>query len=411
MIKKIFIGLFLLICLTLGTSTIVFASEINYPDNSTINKGLMLYSEQISHNVWTYAHQNFLTHYTVWVSSNSHIRRNNNVFLGTPFTIKGAHNNAVYFPIIADETAKGVLIVVSFEENGRITYLGTITQMLAYELNQLYNLNYTNPIQLAFDNGNIFAQLNNEIILVSSSPWGGEPEWISDNALYNHRHSTNLSIVAPFNKAISDFTLTLPIYVLTDEISEILTDEIMTCNETILDFLFSTTFSNSINTAPFRTEQQFDRPWCGAYATALILRFRTNHTVLPRGYNLMREIFGNVFPYYRLRDKFFRASYVDRVSRSRGFTTIHTGTLTAVNSIRIEIGANRPVYMEANNINLSEAHAWTIRGYTAFSQAVVQSFSVWNPWNRFGYDTMNQLGRIVTVDGRIWQWRSSVLIR
>lgn len=412
MFKKLLTMFLIVLAVMIVMASTVVASDEVHSVESTTNQGLTIYTEQVSDGAWNYAIARFMFYYNSWVISNPDILRGESTFLGMPFTIQGTPANVYYFPVITDGVIIGVFIVgvdvIRTGESGQTIYFGTLTSGLADELNMIRESNYSSPVLLAFDNGNLFIQTSHEIELISPSPWGGEPEWVSYDGLRAFQRGNDLQVVAPLEKAITNFNHPVSAYTATLDYATFLEEEY------IQPFSIP---SNQLNTARFRTEQQGQRPWCSAYAAALIFRFLANNTTNPTAYSLMREVWGpeHSMPYFQLRQFSFHENDVVMVARTRGINASRTGRLTPLGVVN-EINRGRPIYMVGYlqpRPGATGAHAWVIRGFTTHMCPIegisVTSYSVWNPWNMNRYDAMDGASNIIfTVDGRSWQWMRSI---
>jgi len=72
-------------------------------------------------------------------------------------------------------------------------------------------------------------------------------------------------------------------------------------------------------------------------------------------------------------------------------------------TIRVEIDADRPIYIVVTKIGGSSSHAMVLRGYEQDNSL----YSYWNPWNDF-YESVSISYFTVNLNGSNYEWTHTI---
>ncbi len=274
--------------------------------------------------------------------------------LGTPFTIANSESESpvYYFPIInREKTIATFRVYLDLEctlDSGVSTYTGILSPFLAEELNALSERELSAPVLIYADNGNIRVKVGNscETIIPSNDASVPNSTLTVDSVAQLHTVNPSMAIdtrefVQP--RASSQAALTLSII-----------------------------------------ETQGNDSWCGAYSTAIILRYLLGSSTTPTARTLMEYVHGEDVE----NSDAFSVPNTLAAGVRYGFSPTEVIRPLSATEVFAQIDACKPIYVNArrydSSVSMYKYHAIVVRGYNR----VYDTFSIWNPWHSY-YETMD----------------------
>lgn len=138
-------------------------------------------------------------------------------------------------------------------------------------------------------------------------------------------------------------------------------------------------------------ETQGSEPWCMAYVTASIMRYKTNSSVDTISARSVMEWAYPDLSYSELCETALSTSKADDFANTYNIDPVYTASTRSYSQIVSEIKADNPVAFICDNLNTGakKSHAFVCRGYNDNNGN--SFYSIWNPW----YD---EFERIYTSD-------------
>lgn len=371
-ISKKLVSILLSFIIVLSCSTLAFATDAN--DIANNDHSMQLFSECCPTEAMNYA-QNAFPRLLQCANESGCISTTRGAFLGTPFTISFSEssNPVYYFPIICNNSFVGTFRVYleSTQDlnSASPAYTGIVSPFLGNELNYLAaHYSSFGSILIYSDNGNIMAKVGNSSLLLSRNK--------EEDSTYGSQEIIS-----------TDSLITISPYIPTTQTIHI--SEPMRPSASYL--------SLSI------IETQDGNNWCGAYSTAIILRYLEGSTTSPTASGLMSLV-------YRRPSASDTFSINNTCSVAQMYGYDPTYVVSTLNSTIVfgQIEDGKPIYVNARRYDSTEEeykyHAIVIRGYSRNDDA----YSIWNPWNEY-YETMDMITKeYVASTTRTYTWYSSV---
>lgn len=340
------------------------ATELVAAEDETETPQLVVYSENCPSAAEAYAVNHYETFLYASIESGA-FSVGQSVSLGTPFTIASPQSDTdvYYFPIISDE-----IVVATFRvylDETEQEYTGIMSAYLAAELNELSSATTNEtPAMLFMDNGNLMVRIGEESTLLLPSPLDPDTsELLYTNEMTAFTQNTNTVAVL---------------------------DRTATVHELVVPFSTSKYLNLSI------IETQGANNWCGAYSTAIILRYLMGSSSSPTAQGLMELA-------YRRPTSQDTFGIDNTLSVSRLYGYYPRFEYNPINAIA-EIDADKPVYVYSKITTGDLYHAYVIRGYNMSGNV----YYIWNPWNSF-YETMDMhTNKYVANSTYTFHWEGSV---
>ena len=355
---------------------------------------LKLYSEICTPDIEAYATNEYMR-FLVAASDNGSLDVPDVVSLGTPFTIAFSQSDTdvYYFPILADGSVIATFRVyidriLSRNGNGNV-YVGTLSPYFAKELNDLSENEQTSPVLIFADGRKIMAYENNQIISLMTYGFDDEEIVISQNQ--NSRSSIEDTAISRSMSELIDYMRYAPILSPFEEIAS-------------LDFIaFQSEFPATratVNLSLSIIETQGAVNWCGAYATAIIIRYLNDSSTAPTALGLMELVYRRP-----VASDSFSTANTTTVASFYGYSPTLVSSSIGSQTAFGEIGAGRPIYWIGDDkSNPSSRHAMVIRGYNT----TTDTYSIWNPWYSY-YETMDMITKTyVTGSSRTYAWTATM---
>lgn len=127
-------------------------------------------------------------------------------------------------------------------------------------------------------------------------------------------------------------------------------------------------------------ETQGSLPWCMAYVTASIMRYKTNLGIDEISAQSVMEWAHPTLSQTELEDEGLDTAEADAFANTYNIDPVHTSSRRTYAQIVNEIKADNPVAFICDNLNTGakRTHAFVCRGYNDNSGNPY--YSVWNPW-------------------------------
>lgn len=359
MFRKILV-LVLSAIMTLGIGSTVFASE---GENNTINTNssmsqneLHLSTSVVPEAVIDYAINNVYNY--LIARSDVDTLDLNSISMGSPFTMtkeNSTDDNLYYFPIFLNDTIAYTFRVYMSENS---EYVGILSPYMAKELNSYINrTDIMNPLSIYIDNGFIMAVQSGLVEILEEDHLNREPiNIVPANTL---QANTVIDILEPIQFVITP----------------------------------TTRASASHNLTLDMKEKQGSKPWCAAYASSSILRYKgAGSSVTAEA--MMKATFPNSS---NLDNESISRSQIVTYAKGKGYknTTESSSTLTNT-AVVSEIYTNStPIYAgcAGKGDYVKQRHALVICGYNNTSS----TYTVWNPWYDYT-ETMSQSTKNYSVN-------------
>lgn len=138
-------------------------------------------------------------------------------------------------------------------------------------------------------------------------------------------------------------------------------------------------------------ETQGSEPWCMAYVTASIMRYKTGKGIDTISARSVMEWAYPDLSYTDLKEKALSTSKADDFANTYNIDPVYTASTRSYSQIVNEIKAGNPVAFICDNLKTGakKSHAFVCRGYNDNNGN--SFYSIWNPW----YD---EFERIYTSD-------------
>lgn len=366
----------LILVVATGLLTTGFAGGgVQNIDSETLAPELILYSEECPAGVKEYATEAYIRLVQGAVESGSLVL-SGDVSLGSPFTIYGSESNSTvyYFPIINNNSVVATFRVYMDEvqteasESNSPIYTGILSKHLADELNTLQaETTQETPVLIYADNGNIMVRIGNKCNLLVPASSGDLPESIETGVGEAEENLQTISVYNALN---------------TTQVSAIqtLSDTAAVLNLSII-------------------ETQHNNSWCGAYATATIIRYLRGSSTSPKAQDLM-EMFYDV----PCSSDSLSIDDVLEVGESYGYSPVFVNSTLNSTQVFNQIDAKKPIYASLRRYVDAEVgyayHAVVLCGYNKRTD----TYSIWNPWDD-GYETMDMTSKqYVASSTRTYTW-------
>ncbi len=301
------------------------------------------------------------------------------ISVGDGFTIFDEHgNDGVYtFPVYDDEEL--ILVFSVWEDNG--VFRGSLSRGITKELRVLLSRN-------DFE-GHLF-YLKRKLVAVTTK---GEEIQLSSIDESITRKTGNSS----YNFSKSNIVLPSGTFV---DISPIKTkginiEENMGSKRYISDIYLNTRIN----------ETQSGVPWCSAFATSMVMRYKS---LIPNDTSAEDIMLAtHPYPYSEdLENQVLHYSEIIAYANEKGsYPSIKFYKLPD-SYVMERIRYNGPVYISGPELNVDNPpyHAFVIRGFSSLNE----TYSIWNPWNNF-YISMDQgVTTIPTGYSRKFKWTRTI---
>ena len=289
--------------------------------------------------------------------------------LGAPFTIFAEVPEVYYFPIISNGAVVATYRI--FEDTATGVYTGILSRYLAKELNALSETadslaasKSENTVFLYNDKGNIMAQINGSVKMLSPDPLGNLPELASfDIRGYEVQKVKPLNPTKTIDTALSIQRVPNSYYITTTSI----------------------------------IEKQGNNSWCGAYVAAYCIRAVQGYSTAPTAATMMSLAYSS----YTTGTSFTRADAVKVAKNTYSLNPTWVTSSLSVSTVHNQISSDKPIYMFIENTGGN--HAAALRGYNA----VNDTYSIWNPWSDY-YETISSMSTTFNSQGYSYTWTQSV---
>ena len=343
--KKIFSVLFAFIML-MATSVPAFASSV-YPSSNSF----YVSSEDVPTKVTTHL-QNSIAGIT------NDLYDANAIKAGTPFKVYNSTYDLYYSIIYCGGEIVGTYRM--FESDDHYTGIFSQNQEIINNLEEISSLTSENSPAtiMAGEYDDLYALIDSNPYTIQSDPAGNvtseQRQFV--NGLNNTSKTIDASTEIPLNKSLS--TRSSPSY----KFLQIGWDE-----------------------------TQGSEPWCMAYVTASIMRYKTNSSVDTISARSVMEWAYPDLSYSELCETALSTSKADDFANTYNIDPVYTASTRSYSQIVSEIKADNPVAFICDNLNTGakKSHAFVCRGYNDNNGN--SFYSIWNPW----YD---EFERIYTSD-------------
>lgn len=169
-------------------------------------------------------------------------------------------------------------------------------------------------------------------------------------------------------------------YVITEEVPQQVIEHV---NDEI-DFIHSNDLGRSTPSSKYLptdwAETQSGLPWCLAYATACIMRYKTGHDLSTISARSVMEWAYPDLSKTELESRALEISQADDYANTYWIDPTYTASRATYSQIVSEINAYSPVVFVCDNVNTGakKSHAFVCRGYNDNNGNPY--YSVWNPW-------------------------------
>lgn len=264
-----------------------------------------------------------------------------NVFMGNPFTMakeKAIDDSIYYFPVFLDNVVIYIFRVY-IGDNGK--YAGILSPYMAKELNRYINqTDIDEPLSIFISNGNVMAIQNGLTEILEEDHLNREP--VNTMTANTKQTNTIVNVSEPMHFVITPIARA----------------------------------SASHNLTLDMNEQQGAKPWCAAYASASILRYKgAGSRVTAEA--MMKATFPNSS---NLDNESISRSQIVTYAKNKGYknTTQSSSTLTNTTVVSEIYTNSTPIYAGcAGKGDYAKArHALVICGYNNSAS----TYTVWNPW-------------------------------
>ncbi len=138
-------------------------------------------------------------------------------------------------------------------------------------------------------------------------------------------------------------------------------------------------------------ETQGSQPWCMAYVTASIMRYKTGNGISTISAQSVMEWAYPGLTQTQLNSESLSTTKADEFANTYNIDPVYTASRRTYSQIVNEIKADNPVAFICDNLNTGakKCHAFVCRGYNDYSGN--SYYSIWNPW-------YTQFERIYTSD-------------
>lgn len=335
--KKI-MSLFLTFILLLSMNTIAFASS----ESQMPNNGFYVISEHIPDGVYTHIQQSI-------ADMISDLYDTNHISVSAPFKLSHSTNDLYYSLVYNNGEIVGTYRC--FETDGYYTGIFSENPKIIDGFEKISLLTSPNrPAEIiAGEYDDIYAIIGSDVYTIFSDPSGNTT---SSTALQSFplerasKHTINLIEGIPLKQA-SVSTQSTPSY----------------------KFL-------QIGWA----ETQGSKPWCMAYVTASIMRFKTGNDLSKiSAQSVMKWAYPNLSQ-TELNSTALSTSKADEFANTYNIDPVYTASKRSYSQIVSEIKSDNPVAFICDNLNTGtkKSHAFVCRGYNDNNGNPF--YSVWNPW-------------------------------
>ena len=316
---------------------------------------LSFYCKSCPSKIVDYATQNYAKFVNSACEANI-IECNSIIELGSPFMIFDFQNdNDIFlFPVICDDKVLGTFRVYedcNTSEDSQVTYSAVFSVFLADELNQLMTNGASGPFLLYYGSDGIYVYENNKSDKLLNYTGRISNEQLNYESAFidNKLHKLCVSQINNY-LSIADLALYSQIN--------------------------GTRYTHYIALSITETQPN-GYSWCGAYATAAILRTLSGNSTTPTASSLMNMFYGSPSP----SDRFYN-SYAVTAGNIYGYSPTYITSTLSINNTYTEINANRPIYLYCSAYfppSLFDYHAIVMTGYSS----TASSYTVWNPWHSY----------------------------
>lgn len=273
----------------------------------------------------------------------------NAVTVGTPFKLSGAYYDLYYFIIFSDDEIVGTYRV--YETDNGYTGIFSENAELIKGLQELKGLTSPdNPAKImAGSYDDVYALIGSDVHTILEDPAGNVTD---EQSLLAQQRAFTVESVVDISEGIK---LTTP--------------------------------EVSVNTSPTYkflqigwAETQGSLPWCMAYVTASIMRYKTGEALSTIS---ARKVMKWAYPdltTVELEDTALSTAKADDYANTYDIDPTYTASRRTYAQVASDIKADNPVAFICDNVNTGtkKSHAFVCRGY---NDNVGNSFySIWNPW-------------------------------
>lgn len=363
--KKL-ISIIIIMCLMISSAILVSAENIN--------NSLYIKTKNCPNEAVEYAKDN-VDRFVSSVSEELGISIEG-VTMGTPFTVSGVssdNKDIHYFPVMLNGELK-YLFSVYLNDNGT-KYTGSLSNHLVKEINAISRkTSLKNPVKIFVNNGNIYYEINNKTSLLFE--YFEDNDYVRESLISNMQSDKKLQIINALNEIMN---------IKRD------TDNEKSSRATKYKYIKLS-----------RTEEQGSNPWCAAYATAAIVRTKNNQSS-PEAEDIIKYFHPNSKD---LTKEAINDSEVKKYGRDNDFKTKYKSSTLSHSSVKSEINSGNPIYLSTvgEGSYKKGRHALVLRGYSDNSD----TYSVWNPWDKDSYVTIDKNDKELVVSGGSFTWEKTV---
>lgn len=302
--------------------------------------------------------------------------------LGSPFTIfySQTESTVYYFPIFSQNKVIATMRIyhdlILSQKKGSISYTGILSEYMVDELNTLLERNdIDSPVCLFMYNNNVMMYADTEV---------------TDFLVTDSFSARNYNADPP---STGDFISIDPTLIIdsTHFVQNMLAsrDQVQPLHKFLTLSIVETQGSNN--------------SWCGAYCTAIIIRYLTSNPTIPTAYSLMYYVYG---PDLNGPDSF---SVPDTLAAGvrYGFSPVRSRQPISKSQVYAEICAGKPIYITGKRYDSASGekkyHALVINGYDSPSE----TYSIWNPWYNY-YETMDEDTLQYVTGNLTYTWNETV---
>ena len=280
-----------------------------------------------------------------------------NYSLGSPFNI-GADKSTFYFPVLNNGEIKYLIWVYPDVYNNSLA--GAISKEMVKGLKEIqYRTSITEPLYITSSGNKLLGFLGRSEPIELLDLYGATEKQESFTNTTNDYCGEKLTV-----NILSDI-LPVPSHITGEMIDAYYVEQdIINSTRELPTYYYLDTEI---------TEHQTSLPWCAAYATAMIVRYRLNDSTT--ALNVMQHFYSNPGPGNTIGEY-----AVCQYGAYRGLNPVYTAFTMLKPVLQHQIALLQPVYLRMS-VASGGYHAIVLRGYSQSGSYL----SVWNPWDASSY--------------------------
>lgn len=338
MLKKL-LSIALAAVMLMGMSTTAFATEVEQRNNSD---GFYVLSEDVPLQATEHVQSTIGSLIDDLVDINT-------VAVGSPFKLSGTYYDLYYFTIFSSNQIIGTYRV--YENDGVYTGIFSENEALTNGLESIINLtSASNPAKIiAGNHDDIYAIIDSDVYTILADSMGNSTD---EQNISAHPQSLSAESVVNVSTGISfdtpqDLSRTTPSY----KFLQIGWDE-----------------------------TQGSLPWCMAYVTASIMRYKTGDSLSTISARKVMEWAYPNLTTSELESTALSTSKADDYANTRNVNPTYTASRRTYAQVASDIKAESPVAFICDNVDTGakKSHAFVCRGYD--DNGGTSFYSIWNPW-------------------------------